>query len=236
MIPASPRRRPASSKRSRRSPIFFEGRLLDPVTINLTVKYGALDDDILGQSKNAGYKGFTYDQIRAALADDAVSASDVAALLPASDPIAAAHTYVLDTAQQKALGLLDGGAPGIDGTVTFQNAPGTFDFDRSDGITANLTDFAGTVAHELSEILGRTMEVGPGRQQFFGASYGLLDLYHYSADGVRELTKSPGYFSIDGGKTNLDSFNTGKGDAADGRRAPATTPSSTTVRRASSTM
>ena len=32
--------------------------------------------------------------------------------LPAVDPITGVHTYVLTTAQQKALGLLDGGAPG----------------------------------------------------------------------------------------------------------------------------
>ena len=74
---------------------------------------------------------------------DATTASDLAAALPAVDPISGAHTYVLDTAQQKALGLLDGGFPASDGTVTFSNAPNTFDFDRSDGITAGLYDFAG---------------------------------------------------------------------------------------------
>ena len=44
----------------------------------------------------------------------------------------------------------------------------------------------------------------------------LLDLFHYSADGTRSFTKtSPGYFSIDGGATNLDNFNVIAGDAAD---------------------
>src|SRR5262249_61034722 len=121
--------------------------------------------------------------------------SDLASALAAVGPITRAHTYVLDTAQQKALGLLDGGNPASDGTVTFSNAPNPFDFDRSDGIAAGLYDFAGTVAHELSEIMGRTMDVGT-TDGSFANSYTILDLYHYSNDGVRDLTKTPGYFSI----------------------------------------
>jgi hypothetical protein len=193
---------------------YYEGRILDPATINLTVKYGALGANILGQSQAATISSFSYDQIRAALAARATTATDLAAALPAVDPISGAHTYELDTAQQKALGLLDGGNPASDGTVTFSNAANTFDFDRSDGIAVGLYDFAGTVGHEFSEIMGRTMDVGTTVGSFAN-SYTILDLYHYSGNGVRDLTKTQGYFSIDGGATNLNSFNFGKGDAAD---------------------
>ena len=193
---------------------YYEGRILDPLTINLTISYGALAPTVLGQSQASSLSSFSYDQIRTALTDDATTASDLAAALPAVDPISSAHTYVLDTAQQKALGLLDAANPATDGTVTFSNAANTFDFDRSDGIAVGLYDFAGTVAHEFSEIMGRTMDVGT-TDAGFANSYKILDLYHYSGNGVRDLTKTPGYFSIDGGATNLDSFNSGTGDAAD---------------------
>ena len=44
------------------------------------------------------------------------------------------------------------------------------------------------------------------------SSYGLLDLMHYSAPGVQVFSGStPGYFSIDGGVTNLAAFNTTAG-------------------------
>jgi hypothetical protein len=196
---------------------YFEGRFLDPVTINLTISYGplpptALGGLVLGQSQNSGVSSFSYDQIRAALA-----ASGLAATLPAADPISGNHTYLLDTAQQKALGLLAGNNPASDGTVTFQSAPNTFDFNRSDGITANLYDFQGTVAHKFSEIMGRTMYVGT-TQGSFTNSYTILDLYDYSAGPppVRDLTTPPGYFSINGGVTNLNNFNnSGSGDFAD---------------------
>src|SRR5262249_19859107 len=104
---------------------YYEGRFLHPLTINLTISYRALGN-LLGQSQASSISSFSYDQIRAALAARATTASDLAAALPAVDPISGAHTYVLDTAQQKALGLLDGGNSASDGTVTFSNALNTF--------------------------------------------------------------------------------------------------------------
>ena len=46
----------------------------------------------------------------------------------------------------------------------------------------------------------------------FPNSYTLLDLYHYSAPGTRVFTQTPGYFSIDGGNTNLNNFDATAGD------------------------
>ena len=49
-----------------------------------------------------------------------------------------------------------------------------------------------------------------------GASYDPLDLFHYSAPGVRDFKGYSGYASADVGKTNLDNFNTiPGGDLAD---------------------
>jgi hypothetical protein len=71
------------------------------------------------------------------------------------------------------------------------------------------------VVHEFSEswrilLVGAT--VGSSAN-----SYDPLDLFHYSAAGVRTFSGSnPGYFSIDGGSTSLNTFNTvAGGDAGD---------------------
>ena len=87
---------------------YFEGLFLDPVTINLTVKYNnPFDAAIFGQSQPSSLTSFSYNTIRAALANKAASADDATAALPATDPISGAHNYLLPTAEQKALGLLE---------------------------------------------------------------------------------------------------------------------------------
>ena len=235
------------------------------MTINLTVKFSALGGGDIAESQPASLTSFSYDTIRAALASKATSADDAAAALSGPDPISGTHNYVLPTAQQKALGLLENYSvpasgpgyvpalvptlldpfpfPGSDGTasdgaVTFSSAA-SFDYNRSDGISAGSYDFMGTVANMFSQIMGRTMEVGgtdsnflnnvgvannvprgpqnpPGASQYpgFPNSYTLLDLYHYSAPGTRDFTQTPGYFSIDGGNTNLNNFDATPGHAA----------------------
>ena len=206
----------------------FEGLFLDPVTINLTVKFNPLDPNVLGQSQPSSLTSFSYNTIRAALANKAGSADDATAALLATDPISGAHNYLLPTAEQKALGLLEN-YPSPDGTVTFSSTA-NFDYSGGKNIAANSYDFTGVVADEFSQIMGRTMDVGttdanflnnvgvannvPSGSQYpgFPNSYTLLDLYHYSAPGTRVFTQTPGYFSIDGGNTNLNNFDATAGD------------------------
>src|SRR4051812_21482944 len=67
------------------------------------------------------------------------------------------------------------------------------------------------VSHEFFEGMGRQFLAGAA---FGGASHGYepLDLFHYSSSGVRDLVgTTPGYFSINGGVTNLNNFNTNPG-------------------------
>ena len=52
----------------------------------------------------------------------------------------------------------------------------------------------------------------------FGSNvYTPLDLFRYSSPGNRDLTPGPGYFSVDGGNSNLGAYNNpnGGGDASD---------------------
>jgi hypothetical protein len=71
------------------------------------------------------------------------------------------------------------------------------------------------VAHEFSEVMGRQMMDGA---DFVGAAgYEPLDLFHYSAPGVRDFSgTTAGYISPNGGVTNLDNLNTNpNGDFGD---------------------
>jgi hypothetical protein len=178
----------------------------------------------LGQSSTP--RGiFSYSAIQTALAGDKTTADDTTALadeVPMTDPISGTHTYFVPRAEQKALGLLSGTDTTSDGTVTFDSGANTFDFTRSDGITAGQYDFAGTVAHEFSEIMGRsllcnaTVTSTDGKTTWTNSN-NLLDLFHWSANGTRSFVgTSAGYFSIDGGATNLNNFNTNtNGDFGD---------------------
>ena len=83
-----------------------------------------------------------------------------------------------------------------------------YDVSNSGGsVPVSQYDFFGVVAHEFSEIMGRQMMDG---EDFAGApGYTALDLFHYSAPGIPDFSgTTPGYFSPNGGFTNLGNFNT----------------------------
>jgi hypothetical protein len=199
---------------------FFQSRFLDPVTVNINVGYGEVDNQLLGSGalgeSITNLNPFSYSQIRNALISDAKTADDssVVASLPMSDPISGSHAYCMATAEAKALGLLSS-TNNIDGYVGFSSVADIFDFDNSNGVTAGQYDFYGVVAHEISEVMGRQTMNG---EPFGGTTaYEPLDLFHYSSAGHRTFSGSTaGYFSIDGGQTNLDNFNTNSnGDFGD---------------------
>jgi len=195
---------------------YFDHLFTDAITINIDVGYG----EVNGQALGSGALGesitflnsYNYSTLRGALAGDAKSADDATAVtsLPGSDPIGGTHTYWVSTAEQKALGLLAANSAAIDGYVGFSSTL-PFDYNRNDGISAGLYDFIGTVEHEISEVLGRV--VLAGENIVAGqAGYEPLDLFDYSSPGTRRLVgTTAGYFSIDGGTTNLDNFNTNPG-------------------------
>ncbi|MBC7578423.1 MAG: calcium-binding protein [Tardiphaga sp.] len=197
---------------------YFQSQFTDHVTININVGYG----EVGGYTLGAGALGesltylnsYSYAQVKAALTADAKTADDATAVasLPIASPVSG--TFWESRAEAKATGLL-GASTSVDGYVGFA-AGNWFDYDNSNGVTAGQYDFFGVVAHEISEVMGRSLLVG-GTIGGIANGYYPLDLFHYAASGVRDFAgTTPGYFSINAGATNLDSFNTnGNGDYGD---------------------
>jgi len=183
---------------------FLEANFADPITINIAVGYGeiagqAISSGALGQSNSIEVRLSNYTQMRNLLAADATTSDDASSVanLPSIDPTGGGPFY-LTRPEAKALGVI-GASGAIDGYVGFSSTA-AFDYDISNGVSAGTYDFMAVVAHELSEVMGRI---------FGDASFLPLDLFHYASPGhIQLFGTQPGYFSIDGGVTNLRSFNT----------------------------
>jgi hypothetical protein len=193
---------------------YLESQFADPVTINLHVGYGevngtALGGSYIGQSWS-NLISLSYTQLVSALKTDAKTNADVTAVtsLPTTSPING--TYWTTYAEAKALGLLPATSSSVDGYVGFSSTA-SFTYNDSNGVAAGTYDFNGIVLHEITEVMGRMMLTG-GTIGSTTNSYYPLDLFHYSSPGVRDFVQStPGYFSIDGGNTDLGAFNTASG-------------------------
>ena len=187
---------------------FYSSEFSDPITLNIHVGYGevngqALNAGNLGQSEFTNGRFYAYTQLEAALAADATSADDRAAVasLPATDPTNGG-SFLLTRAEQKALGLLSGSDTSVDGYIGLSSAD-NFTFDPNNRAVAGEYDAIGVFEHEISEIMGRYGSLG---QNFGNNVYEPLDLFRYSSPGVRDLAYGPGNFSING-QTLLTAFN-----------------------------
>jgi hypothetical protein len=131
----------------------------------------------------------------------------------------------LNTSVVKAVG--GSTAAALDGTITF-SSNFNFDFNPTDGISANTFDFIGVAIHEIGHALGFVSGVdffdaysfpnGPNKGTLGydlndTSIFSALDMFRYSAPGTIDLrTGGTPYFSIDGGATALfgNSFSTGR--------------------------
>src|SRR5262249_4208481 len=171
----------------------------DSIVVNIAVGYGEFGGQALpDQNTSEGDIGFTedgteglglfesYSTLRAQLVSHAKSADDASsvAALPTSSSLQGQSSFIIGTAQAKALGIVPAAAGAIDGQI---------------GIGKNFTGSVLIAAHlpEIPHAMGRLV----------GTS---LDLFRYNGLGthVFEITvPSPSaYFSVDGGTTDLADF------------------------------
>ena len=182
---------------------YYDTLFTNPISVSIDVGYGevqgtALSRGSLGES-DFSYFNFSYRQTAAALQAAGAAGSST---LPVSSPISGSLDVA--TPEAKALGLANGfDLQGPDGYVGFSSSS-TFFYDPTQSRTPSrgTYDFMGTVEHEFSEVLGRSSYLTNS------GNYGVLDLYRFSANGVRQIgTGNPSYFSIDNGATDLNNFN-----------------------------
>ena len=129
---------------------------------------------------------------------------------PTNNPVNGNPQITASVPLLRVLGYEPGPGTTADSTITFN---GTITNDSRTGPqNPNNYDLQSTIAHEIDEVLGiggagSTLAAG----QPTDGPVGVLDLYRYSAAGVRSYTTSQSiqnpYFSIDGGTTGLVHFN-----------------------------
>src|ERR1700730_6752557 len=194
----------------------FTNNLSDGVNVNIKVT-AVRGTGSLGESNTFLTSVSNYATLRSAVAADSKTADDATALgaggsLPTSDPIVSSHTYILSTAEAKALGVTQDDLSN-DGTFTFGGGF-SYTYDPANRAVSGKIDFIGVAMHEFSEIMGRIPLMG---QKLTGSpDYMLMDLFHYTGAGTRGLNTGPGRsFSIDNGTTLLKAFNNANANGGD---------------------
>jgi len=199
---------------------YLETQFSDPVTINIDVGYGEVGGNALGSntlgSSESYLSSVSYASLLNAMTADATTAADASAVasLPSTSPVSGG-TFWTTTAEAKALGLASASSTALDGYIGFSSTL-PFTYNDTSGVASGTYDFNGVAIHEMSEVMGRLLLTG-STVGGTANSYTPYDLFHYSAAGVRDFSaSSPGYFSVNGGTTNLAAFNTTSGgDAGD---------------------
>jgi len=194
----------------------YASSFTNPATVNLTVSWGSVDgqslpSNALGASVDPLYGYYSYAQIRGALAATAAAnPSDTAlttavAHLPAKAP-SGVGLYAVPSAEAKALGLVSGDLADPDGFVGFSGPTTNYTFCPAPcSVTAGTYDFMGVAAHEISEVLGTISGLSAPNATFRTP----FDLFRYKSRGTIGFNyNQAAYFSIDGGATSLDTFNT----------------------------
>src|SRR5205823_5167063 len=103
----------------------------------------------------------------------------------------------------------------VDGHVGFSSSV-NYTFDPNNRAVSGTYDFIGVAEHEISEVMGRIALLGTPLGGL-SHTYTALDLFRYSSPGARQFAAgNTAYFSLDGGNTGLNNFNTlSGGDAGD---------------------
>lgn len=187
---------------------FLDNQIQNDIQVNIDVDYSPSDlsDPAFGGPGQLNNVPFT--EIVKDLTGAQVSAYDEIAInnIPLTAP-AGYSEISLSNAQEKALGLMPENASGVDGYVEF-NSNVDWVFGDSSSVPSGF-DLYGSAIHELTQALGRDI-LGNSSDVM-----SLMGLFSYSSPGVLNPNGyGEHYFSIDGGRTNLNDLTT-SGDTAD---------------------
>ena len=199
----------------------FDKDFTSNVNIKINFSWGTVDGQKVSSSDVSEsisylYTGFAYSDVVSYLKSaaatnpaDTVLASAVAHL-PAKDPTGL-NNFEITEADAQALGITPPSGMGVDGYVGF-NTSDTYSFNPS-STPSGQYDFVALAEHEMAEVMGRLSGIA-SNSPTYATPY---DLFRYSAAGKTSFSYSAAaYFSVNGGVTNLASFNnTGGGDRGD---------------------
>lgn len=169
----------------------------------------------LGQSNTTAYSVSYFDYYNA-LKVAATSPTQLAALAslgtpPTNEnsvnPVNGSTQIIITSAEGRNLGFNTPGASGPGGTNDGVIGLNTSITSPPNGLNSNTYSLQSVATHEIDEILGIG---GTGSNLGSTGGVGDLDLFRYSAPGVRGYSTNPNataYFSINGGTTVLSFFN-----------------------------
>lgn len=189
----------------------IESDIATNITVNIT--FGEASNG-LGASSVAEYTDVALSTYEAALEANASTPADAAALASLqANPPPAGTTLHIAVSLATALGIYD--YTGTAGTIKLNTA--AMNLSRTGSQDPYDYDIEAVAAHEIDEVLGiggAGSELGDNTSDL-----GVMDLFRYSAPGVRSFTTSSSaiaYFSINDGTTDLVNFNqSGSGDYGD---------------------
>ena len=194
----------------------LDAAIASPITVTIKVGWGENNEVPLNGMLAAGGPLGKVTQTFLQYIDSLKSAATTNAVtyitnsLPTIDPTNG-RFFSIGSAQAAALGVFNPNTGTIAGSIGFSStAAWNFGSDNS----ATGYDFLAAALHEITHSLGRANsgEYSPG---WFSA----MTLYNYSAPGVLTVPSINNtaniYFSIDGGKTNLNYFSPYNADPAD---------------------
>ena len=201
----------------------FSSQFTTNAQINIQVSWGSvgghpMSSGAIGSTLSSLYGYYSYSKVKSLLTGAAQSNPSNIALamavanLPATTPSGPGQ-YAIPSSEAKVLGVISPTQSGYDASIGFAGSPSGYTFNPTNGVAAGTFDFQAIAAHELDEALGRISGFHSTTLSFRTP----FDLFRYKSPGVLSYGYyDAAYFSIDGGRTRLGTFNnTSGGDRGD---------------------